>query len=109
MYELTEDQEEAILANFIEVLDSQDTSLINDDLYNHLNLNCNFSSYFGLDGFRNAFAGKDGFKEFSERFDRHSALSQWIEAPEISKRFTPLNNSMLDYATNQLRQDPSIH
>lgn len=109
MYDLTVDQEDSILANFKEVIDSQDTSLIADDLYNHLNLNCNFSSYFGLNGFRNAFTGEDGFREFAERFDRQSALSQWVEAPEISVRYANLNNSIVDYATSHLRQPPSIH
>lgn len=103
MYELDNRQEDAILANFKEVIDNQDTSLISEELYNHLNINCNFSSYFGLDSFRVAFAGKDGFWEFAERFDRRSDLSEWVEAPEISRRFSDLNNNMLNYATNKLR------
>lgn len=109
MYELNSKQEDSVLTNFIEVINNQDTSSMSDALYEHLNINCNFSSYFGLDGFRNTFAGEDGFWEFAERFDRRSSLSQWVDAPEISKKFSDLNNAMLNYATNKLKEFSSTH
>jgi hypothetical protein len=100
MYTLDAQQREKIVDCFQRVVDSRDSSLISQDLYNHLNLNCNFLSHLSLQGFRDAYHG-DKFKEFLEQFDQRSPLSQWREAPEISRKFTDLNESLINYASSQ--------
>ncbi|MDA8227125.1 MAG: hypothetical protein M0T74_05370 [Desulfitobacterium hafniense] len=100
MYSLSNDQKQKILKNFKCVIDKRSSQLINKDLYYHLNLNCNFTAFFNLEGFRDAYSG-DNFKDFIEQFDSHSPRSQWVEAPEISKDFEDINYEMLSYATEQ--------
>lgn len=100
MYTLNAQQQHDVLNSFRQVVDKQNSNLISEDLYNHLNLNCNFNSHFSLQGFRDAYSG-DHFHEFLEHFDRHSSHSQWQEAPGISTNFTDLNKSLTDYFESQ--------
>lgn len=100
MYTLNAQQQKRVLDSFRRVVDKRDSSLISEDLYNHLNLNCNFISHLSLQGFRDAYSGEN-FQEFFEHFDRRSLHSQWREAPEISCKFADLNEALIDYASSQ--------
>ncbi|WP_407309411.1 hypothetical protein [Desulfosporosinus sp. SB140] len=106
MYTLNAQQQHDVLNSFRQVVDKQNSDLISEDLYNHLNLNCNFNSHFSLQGFRAAYSG-DHFQEFLEHFDRNSPHSQWQEAPEISSNFKDLNKALIDYFES--RNTESIH
>lgn len=75
----------------------RNSSYISEELYNHLNLNCNFVSHFSLQGFRDAYSD-DHIQDFLDHFARHSIYSQWQEAPEISRQFFDLNRALIDYA-----------
>jgi hypothetical protein len=100
LYQLDDKQKEEILDSFQRTVDKRNSKLISEDLYNHLNLNCNFPSHFSLQGFRDAYSD-DGFQQFLEYFDQHSPQSQWLEAPEISRQYHDLNKSLFDYANSQ--------
>ncbi|ODA39995.1 hypothetical protein [Desulfosporosinus sp. BG] len=100
MYTLDAQQQNKVLDSFQRVVDKRDSSLICEDLYNHLNLNCNFISHLSLQGFREYYYG-DNFQEFFEQFDRRSPHSQWREAPGISRKFEDLNEALIDYASSQ--------
>lgn len=97
MYTLDERQQESVLDSFKQVVDKRDSRYISEELYNHLNLNCNFGSRFTLQGFRDAYRD-DHIQEFLDHFARHSTHSQWQEAPEISRQFFDLNRALIDYA-----------
>ena len=101
MYPINAKQKKKVIDSFQQVVDKRNSGFISEDLYNHLNLNCNFSSHFSLKGFRDAYSG-DHFQEFLEHFDRLSFHSQWREAPEISGEFADLNNTLFDYASSRL-------
>ncbi|KUO78799.1 MAG: hypothetical protein APF81_17970 [Desulfosporosinus sp. BRH_c37] len=101
MYPINAKQQKKVLNSFQRVVDKRNSSFISEDLYKHLNLNCNFSSHFSLKGFQDAYRG-DHFQEFLEHFDQHSLHSQWREAPEISREFADLNNTLFDYASSRL-------
>lgn len=96
MFQMDEERQEKVLKNFKKVIDKQNANLINKELYYHLNLNCNFIAHFNLQGFREAYSGEN-FPTFVEQFNRNSSASQWLEAPEISSRFDPLNQAMVEY------------
>ncbi|HHY27770.1 MAG TPA: hypothetical protein GX523_13695 [Desulfitobacterium dehalogenans] len=98
MYKMSEEQQQKVFNNFKKVMDKQNSELINKDLYYHLNLNCNFVAHFNLQGFREAYSGEN-FKAFVDYFNSDSPSSQWLEAPEISAEFIPLNRSMVEYAS----------
>lgn len=100
MYTLDTKKQKNIVDSFQQVVDKQNSHLISEELYSHLNLNCNFSSHFNLQGFQDAYSG-DHFQEFLENFDRNSPQSQWLEAPEISQEFLNLNQTLVDYATSR--------
>lgn len=100
MYPLNEQQQKKVLDSFQRVVDRQDSRFISEDLFNHLNLNCNFFSHFSLQGFRDAYRG-DHFPEFLEQFNSRSPQSQWREAPEISREFADLNHALIDYASSR--------
>lgn len=97
LYTLNSRQQKEVLESFQRVVDKRDSRLISEDLYNHLNLNCNFLSHFSLQGFQDAYSN-DHFQEFLDHFARHSLHSQWQEAPEISRKFFDLNRALIDYA-----------
>ncbi|MGC7870742.1 hypothetical protein ACPUYX_04320 [Desulfosporosinus sp. SYSU MS00001] len=101
MYRLNSRQQKKVFDSFHKVVETRNPELISEDLYNHLNLNCNFSSHFNLEGFRDAYSG-DRFKEFLNYFDRCSPQSQWLEAPEISREFAELNRKMVDYGSDHI-------
>jgi hypothetical protein len=96
MFRMTNEQQQKILNNFKKVIDKRNAGLINKELYYHLNLNCNFVAHFNLKGFRENYSG-DNFIEFVQKFDPKSPESQWVEAPEISSEFDPLNMAMIQY------------
>jgi len=96
VYTLTERQQQEVLESFQQVVDKRDSRYISEELYNHLNLNCNFLSHFSLQGFRDAYSD-DHLPEFLDHFARHSEDSQWQEAPEISRQFFDLNRALVDY------------
>ncbi|KTE91153.1 hypothetical protein AT727_06035 [Desulfitobacterium hafniense] len=98
MYRMSEEQQQKVFINFKKVIDKQNAGLINKELYYHLNLNCNFVAHFNLQGFREAYADEN-FREFVDYFNPASPSSQWLEAPEISADFIPLNQAMVDYAS----------
>lgn len=104
MYEMNEERQERVFKNFKKIIDKKDVSLINKELYYHLNLNCNFSAHFNLEGFRSYFDGSDGFHEFTHFFDKNSPMSQWVDAPEISSSYQELNYNLLNYGTERLNQ-----
>lgn len=106
MFRMTDEQQEKVLNNFKRVIDTKNPGLINKNLYYHLNLNCNFVAHFNLEGFREAYSG-DNFKEFVGLFSSSSPTSQWLEAPEISTQFAPLNQAMVDYVSSQTGFNPS--
>ena len=97
LYTLNAQQQKNVLDSFQQVVDKRSSRYISEDLYNHLNLNCNFLSHFGLQGFRDAYSD-DHFQEFLDHFVPHSLHSQWQEAPEISREFFDLNRALIDYA-----------
>ncbi|KLU66605.1 hypothetical protein DEAC_c12710 [Desulfosporosinus acididurans] len=101
MYRLNSMQQKKVLDSFHKVVDTRNPELIGEDLFNHLNLNCNFSSHFTLEGFRDAYSG-DHFQEFLNYFDRCSPQSQWLKAPEISREFAELNQKMVDYGSDHI-------
>ncbi len=105
MFRMNEEQQEKVLKNFKKVIKKQNASLINKDLYYHLNLNCNFVAHFNLQGFREAYSGEN-FSEFVEQFDPKSPLSQWTEAPEISTQFDTLNQALVQYVESQAPRVP---
>lgn len=100
MYPLNAQQQKKLLNSFRRAVDRRSSRYISEDLYNHLNLNCNFSSHFSLQGFRDDYDGEH-FQEFLEYFDRRSPQSQWREAPEISLEFADLNQGLIDYASSR--------
>ena len=100
MYTLNAQQKEKILDSFQQVVDKRNSCYISEELYNHLNLNCNFNSHFTLQGFRDAYSD-DHIQEFLDHFTRHSIHSQWQEAPEISHQFFDLNRALIDYANSR--------
>lgn len=101
MYVLNPKQERNAFESFKKVVNKRDPEFISEDLYNHLNLNCNFASYFSLDGFKDAYSDKKGFHEFLEHFDRNSPRIEWLNAPEISTQFSALNQSLVDFVSSQ--------
>lgn len=101
MFRMSDEQKQKVLNNFKKVIKKRDTGLVSKDLYYHLNLNCNFIAHFNLQGFREAYSGEN-FSEFLEQFNRSSPTSQWIEAPEISADFDPLNQAMVEYVESQV-------
>ncbi|WP_434512392.1 hypothetical protein [Desulfitobacterium sp. AusDCA] len=102
MFNLSGEKQNKVLKNFKKVVDKENSELINKDLYYHLNLNCNFIANFDLQGFRETYSGEN-FKDFLEKFDRKSAASQWLYAPEISTQFDGLNQAMADYVSIKLK------
>ena len=106
MFRMNEEQQHKVFNNFKKVIDKQNANLINKDLYYHLNLNCNFVAHFNLQGFREAYQGEN-FSEFVEHFNRDSPESQWLEAPEISTQFEPLNQSLVQYVESQASKHTS--
>lgn len=100
MFRMSDEQQQKVLNNFKKVIDKQNAGLINKDLYYHLNLNCNFVAHFNLQGFREAYSGEN-FHEFVEHFNPSAPSSQWMEAPEISSEFTPLNQAMVEYVSSR--------
>lgn len=105
MFQMSEEQQQKVLKNFKKVIDKQNASLINKDLYYHLNLNCNFVAHFNLKGFREAYSGEN-FSEFVEQFDSKSPISQWAEAPEISTQFDTLNHALVQYVESRAPRVP---
>ncbi|AFM40704.1 hypothetical protein Desaci_1715 [Desulfosporosinus acidiphilus SJ4] len=101
MYKLNSIQREEIVDSFCKVVDTGNSELISEDLYNHLNLNCNFPSHFSLAGFRDSYSGEH-FQEFVDSFNHHSPQSQWLDAPEISCEFRDLNQTLADYASSHI-------
>ncbi|CAA7603328.1 Hypothetical protein DEACI_4151 [Acididesulfobacillus acetoxydans] len=100
MCPLKAQQQKKVLNSFRRVVDMRNSRFISEELYNHLNLNCNFSSHFSLEAFRDAYEG-DHIQEFLKRFDRRSPKSQWLEAPKISTEFADLNRGLIDYASSR--------